>query len=186
MRALYYLPIVAMVAACEADNLVAVPTNVEWMEWPAEVAAATPFTVRLLVQWPSCFQGEAPLNAGTSTTELTVTLAPYFLLPRHRDAPRRGALCQYHSPVDTVGTVVGLAASVPRAFGVRAASRVISHTTPAVSSAVQTFGDITVRQSAPDTTRRNAAGFATKELDNLGCARLRPLPEEVRLRKSGR
>jgi len=174
MRALSYLPIVAMVAACAPDNIVVVPTNVEWMEWPAEVTAATPFTVRLLVPWPYCYQGEAPLNPGTSTNELTVTFEPYFLLSRHRNAPRPGAACQYHSPVDTVGTVVGLAASVPRAFGVRAASHVVSHTTPAVTLAVQTFGDVTVRQSAPDTTRRNAAGFATKELDNLGCVRLRP------------
>jgi len=174
MRALYYLPIVAMVAACEPDNIVVVPTNVEWMEWPAEVPAATPFSVRLLVPWPYCYQGAAPLNPGTSTNELTVTFAPYFLLNRHRDASRPGALCQYHSPIDTVGTVVGLAASVPRTFGVRAASHVVSQTTPAVTLAIQTFGNLTVRQSAPDTSRRNAAGFATKELDNVGCVHIRP------------
>jgi len=174
MRVLYYLPIVAMVAACEPDNIVVVPTNVEWMEWPAEVTAATPFTVRLLVPWPYCYRGAAPLNPGTSSNELTVTFEPYFLLNRNMNAPRPGALCQYHSPVDTVGTVVGLAASVPRTFGVRAASHVVSQSTPAVTLAVQTFGDVTVRQSTPDTSRRNAAGFATKELGNLGCVRLRP------------
>jgi hypothetical protein len=175
MRVLYYLPIVAMVAAaCGPDNIVVVPTNVEWMEWPAEISAATPFTVRLMVPWVYCNPDVAAFNLGTSVKESAVTFAPYYLVNRHMEIRRAGVLCQYHPPVDTVGTVVGVAASIPRTVGIRAAAHVIGTRTAAVDLVVQTFGDVTVRPSDPDTSRRNAAGFASKGLDNLGCLRIGP------------
>ena len=39
----------------------------------------------------------------------------------------------------------------------------------------RTFGEVTVRPSGADPSRRNAAGYALTERDSLGCVRLRPL-----------
>lgn len=172
MRSLYCLPLVVLLAACEADNIVIAPTIVEWMEWPAEVTAATPFTVRVLIPWPYCGGGD-PLNLGTSINQYAVTFAPYFLVKKHMPAPPIAGLCPYHSPYDTMG-VVDLAASVARTFGMRAQSHVVSRNQVAVPFAVQTFGDVTVRVSNADTTRRNVAGFAGKGPDNLGCVHIGP------------
>ena len=40
---------------------------------------------------------------------------------------------------------------------------------------VRTFGDVVVRLSNPDTSRRNAAGLVFWRVDNTGCVRIRPL-----------
>ena len=53
MRSLYYIPIVAALAACESD-LELQSGVVQWMEWPAEVVTAKPFPVRLLLPLPAC------------------------------------------------------------------------------------------------------------------------------------
>ncbi len=56
MRPALFAMLAVSLAACESDLRV-VPSTVEWMEWPAEVPVAMPFTVRLLVSRPGCFQG---------------------------------------------------------------------------------------------------------------------------------
>jgi len=173
MRALYCLPVLAALAGCKSDNAIEpVPTEVEWMEWPAEVTAATPFTVRLLVPWPFCLDLVGPLNLGTSTDESAVTFAPYFPVNKHEVCPP-GVALPYHNALDTVATVAALAASVPRIVGMRGASYGIAPP-PDAHLLPLTFGTLAVRLSDPDTSRRNAAGVANKGRDNLGCVRLGP------------
>ena len=174
MRALYYLPVVAMLAACGPDIEVS-PATVEWMEWPAEVAAATPFQVRLLVARPGCRQGAFKL--GVSADESAVTFAPYYLIKSQEILcqPEAAIVDPYPGGFDTVGTVPGLAASVPRTFEMRAAAQVSAPPAPGVGDLpVRTYGEVTVRLTSPDSSRRNGAGFATRLVDNFGCARLQP------------
>ena len=175
MRPFYYLPIVAMVTACEPNTEVS-PAQVSWMEWPAEVSAATPFLVRLLVPRPGCYQNVFKL--GISADESAVTFTPYFLITSHEIicVPEAGQLDVYPQlAIDTVGTAPGLAASFARTFEMRAAAQVYAPPAPGVADLpVRMYGEVTVRLTGPDTSRRNGAGIVSKVIDNSGCVRLQP------------
>lgn len=176
MRVLNCLPIVVMLAACEPDMEVS-PATVEWMEWPAEVSAAKPFQVRLLVPRPGCYR--SVFRLGISADESAVTFAPYFLITSHEiicvPEAGGGVLDVYPGAFDTVGTAPGLAASFARTFEMRAAGQVYALPAPGASDLpIRTYGEVTVRLTSPDSSRRNAAGIASKVIDNFGCARLLP------------
>ena len=171
MRPFYYLPLLTALVACESDISLA-PATVEWMEWPAEVSVAAPFPVRLIVSRPGCYQGV--FKPGTHADESAVTFAPYFLVDtKHAFCPP-GVYTVYPNALDIVVTAPGLATSFARTFEMRAASQVYAPTPGPSTLPVRTYGDVTVRLADPDTSRRNAAGFAAKDIDNLGCVRLRP------------
>lgn len=165
----------AALGACESDTEIG-PVTVQWMDWPAEVAAGTPFAVRLVVFQPCAWTG---FRAGLAVDQSAVTFAPYFL------DVRQDVLCALRTPpayglvvgaLDTVETTPGLAADFPRTYEVRAAASVYAGTAGALSSLpVRTFGQVIVRPSAPDPARRNAAGIVLTEVDTLGCLRIRPL-----------
>ncbi len=175
MRALYYVPIMAVVAACDPDVEVS-PAIVQWMEWPAEVAVATPFTVRLLVPFPGCNRGA--FKSGVSADESAVTFAPYFLVNSNGYCPPTGqAIDVPYWALDTVATSPGLASSFARSFEMRAAASVYSPPpNPGYNDQpVRTFGEVTVRLAGPDLSRRNAAGFVNLIVDNTGCVRVQPV-----------
>ncbi len=77
MRPALFATLAVSLAACESD-LKVVPSTVQWMEWPAEVPVAEPFTVRLLVSRPGCYQGV--YKPGITADQSAVTFAPYFLV----------------------------------------------------------------------------------------------------------
>jgi hypothetical protein len=163
-----------MLVACGPDIEVS-PATVEWMEWPAEVSAAMPFQVRLLVSRPGCRQGAFKL--GVSADESAVTLAPYYLIKSQEVLclPEAGVVDVYPGAFDTVGTVPGLAVSFARTFEMRAAAQVYAPAAPGVGDLpIRTYGEVTVRLTSPDSSRRNGAGFAAKLVDNSGCVRLQP------------
>jgi len=111
---------------------------------------------------------------GTHADESAVTFAPYFLVnTKHAFCPP-GVYTVYPNALDIVVTAPGLATSFARTFEMRAAAHVYAPTPSANSLPVRAYGDVTVRLADPDTSRRNAAGFAVKDIDNLGCVRLRP------------
>jgi hypothetical protein len=174
MRPFYFLPMLAVLAACESGVDVA-PAVVQWMEWPAEVPVATPFSVRLLVPRVSCRQGT--FRSSVAVDQSAVTFAPYFLLRGPAYCPPTvQAIDLPYFALDTVGTAPGLDASYARTFEMRASTSVYAPT-PSPSTGdqpVRTFGDVTVRLSNPDGSRRNAAGFATTFVDNAGCVRVLP------------
>lgn len=173
MRALYCLPIFVALAACEPDVQVS-PATVEWMEWPAEVPTATPFSVRLIVS-RTCQQGT--FQPGTSADESAVTFEPYWLIERNAGTaclPEARQFDVYYVALDTVGTAPGLATDVARTFEMRAAAALFLPPSGRPGRPVRTYGDVTVRPSNPDGARRNGAGFASKLLDNAGCLRLQP------------
>jgi hypothetical protein len=149
------------------------------MEWPAEVTAATPFTVRLLVTYPVCYPWV--FHPAVSADQSAVTFAPYFLVkkvaPVCPPVPQQAVIYPLpNGALDTAGIAPGLAATYPRTFEMRASASVnvpasqVDGSTPA-----RTFGNVTVRLSNPDTSRRNSAGLAAWWRDNTGCVRLRPV-----------
>ena len=175
-RALRCLPILAVLTACASD-LDVEPGAVQWMEWPAEVTAATPFAARLILPFPACHPWS--FKEGVSADQSAVTFEPYFLVkqgdPVCLPAPADLSPLPFVM-LDTLGTAPGLAATFARTFEMRA-SATVSAPSPAPgngSSPVRTFGIVTVRLSAPDTSRRNAAGVVTILVDNSGCVRIQP------------
>jgi hypothetical protein len=178
MRSFYYLAMLVGVAACDSD-LDVQPAIVQWMEWPAEVVAAKPFTVRLLMGFPACHKWV--FKSAVSVDQSAVTFAPYFLVERGEPVclPSPAAADVFPVPflgLDTVMIAPGLTASVPRTFEMRA-SAAVNAATPTPSAGdppVRTFGDVTARLSDPDTSRRNAGGVVTMWVDNSGCVRVLP------------
>jgi len=172
---LYYISILAALAACDSDFDVQ-PAVVQWMEWPAEVPVASPFTVRLLVTRPVCYT--TVFRPAASADNSAVTFEPYFLVKRQRPVcpPMVAVISLPDISLDTVTTAPALAATVSRTFDMRAPANVHAPT-PSTQSGqpVRTFGDVTVRLSAPDTSRRNAAGRVFRVTDNLGCAQIMPV-----------
>jgi len=163
-----------LLAACESDLTVS-PSTVEWMEWPAEVPVAVPFKVRMLVARPGCYQGV--YKPGVTADQSAVTFAPYFLVKDKTPIclPLEREVDIYYSDLDTIGTAPGLAADFARTFEMRAASSVYASSSPSVADLpIRTYGDVTVRLSNPDGSKRNAGGFANKFVDN-GCVRVQPI-----------
>jgi len=162
MRSFYYVATLVAVGACDS-GLDVQPAIVQWMEWPAEVQAATPFAVRLLTPFPACHR--FVFKPAVRAVDSIVTVEPYFLVERGDPVCLPSPALDV-SPVpflalDTVITAPGLAA---RAFQMRA--------TATDASGVRTFGDVTVRPSHPDPSRRNAGGIVRLWVDNSSCARI--------------
>lgn len=123
---LYYIPIVAALAACDSD-LELQSGVVQWMEWPAEVTAATPFPVRLVIPFPACQQWT--FRPGASADQSAVTFAPYFLVKKGPliCPPVPADVSIYPLPylsLDTVDIAPGLAAAFARSYEMRASATV--------------------------------------------------------------
>jgi hypothetical protein len=168
---------VASVAACSEPDTRVEPARVYWMEWPAEVLAATPFTVRVVGFGGDCRPG-VKLVIDPAVDQSAVTFEPYFLVPRAPDP------CQYvREPqslalliapfFDTRAAVPGLEAQVPRTYEIRAGTDVSARDALAAFP-IRTFGEITVRSASADTKRINAGGTAYAVRDSLGCVTLQP------------
>ena len=151
------------VVACGSDMQVT-PTAVGWMEWPAEVAPATPFPVRLRGgdDLP-CVRRE--LVVGPSIDSSLVTFEPYFL---HREGeqpclPLAAQQFDLLVPVywDTTVTAPGLSAD-HGTYEMRAKAY----------DNVRTFGEIVV--GVEPTGRINAGGGAAVARDTNGCMRVKP------------
>ena len=178
MRSFNYLAMLAGVAACDS-GLDVQPAIVQWMEWPAEVTAAKPFTVRQVMGFPSCHKWV--FKSAVSADQSAVTFAPYFLVERGDPVclPSPAAFEVFPVPflgLDTVSTAPGLATPVARTFEMRATAPV-SAPTPGSGpgdTPVRTFGDVTVRLSNPDSSRHNAGGIVRMSVDIGGCVRLWP------------
>lgn len=179
MRAFHYLPLCAALVSCGSDVTIA-PVTLQWMEWPAEVLAAKPFPLRLIVI-PVAVCQRRVFRAGISADQSAVTVAPYYLVEGAPTVcpPIEGTAGPF-LPVpffvlDTTTLAPGLATSAPRTFDIRGAADVSVSNAPAANDLPQrTFGQVTVRPSNPDTTRRNAAGIAILVRDTLGCAMVQP------------
>jgi hypothetical protein len=169
----------AAVSACsERENRV-VFAQVNWMEWPAEVLATQPFSVRLEGYGVGC-NNVVRFDPGTTVDNSAVTFEPFFLVsgpPVFCPLSDRPAGPSATSPVapffDTRAPVNGLPAQFPRSYEVRGATDV-SAPGPVAESAlpVRTFGEIVVRSDAADPSRVNAGGRVYAVRDSTGCVEI--------------
>ena len=173
--AVYLTMIAAVLAACESDLQVE-QAAIQWLEWPAEVRAETPFQARAILVPPVCFPHV--LKPRVTTDQAAVTLSPYFLVQQTEPVCPPTVLSVSPLPnitLDTAFTMPGLAASSPRTYEMRATVP----PDPAANTApgyvpVRTFGDVSVRLADPDTARRNAGGTVILRIDDQGCALILP------------
>jgi hypothetical protein len=182
MRRLWFASFVAVLACSEgagSDTRVQ-PAQVNWMEWPAEVLAATPFTVRLVGYYGGAGCGPIGNPVTTPTVdESAVTFEPYFLVRgdaypcRYLDAASSAPAARLVvPPFDTRAAVAGLEAPFPRTYEIRAGTDARARALAAYP--IRHFGDITVQSAAVTTDRINAGGLANAVRDSLGCVTLWP------------
>jgi hypothetical protein len=178
----FVLLLVVPVAACSSEPDTRIePAQVSWMEWPAEVLAATPFTVRLVGYGVACVEVVKFVTAPT-VDQSAVTFEPYFLLTGQpnpcRDwafpgAAHDTASLRLIAPFfDTRAAVPGLEAQVPRTYEIRAGTDVYTRGALDLRFPIRTFGDVTVRSAGVATKRLNAGGLAYATRDSLGCVTL--------------
>ena len=165
--AMFVVWCLGFLVGCAPDNGKINSVTVQWMDWPAEVNAGQPFRTRHVV-WGVCATNPR-FRAGASADESAVTFSPYFLVDDDN------VLCLGASTapllivaIDTAGTAPGLGATLPRTYEMRGSA--MQNSLP-----VRTFGDVTVRPSGANPSRRNAAGTVSAERDTQGCVRVRPI-----------
>ncbi len=179
MRRLWFASLPAVLACSEPDTAVQ-PAQVNWMEWPAEVLAATPFTVRLVGYGPDDCRPDVKLVSTPTVDQSAVTFEPYFLTQgepfpcRYLDAQASAPADRLVIPFfDTRAAVPGLEAPFPRIYELRAGTDASARDALA-GFPIRTFGDITVRSAAVTTDRINAGGLANATRNTLGCVTLWP------------
>lgn len=176
----------AAVLGCSDPNSEILPVQVQWMEWPAEVLAATPFTVRIVGTGDYCRE-LLDFKPGVSVDQSAVTFEPFFLVGDH-DQPcwlydhtagqpvmlrPQGVIQPFF---DTRALVPGLATVTPRTYEIRAASEVAAAIpADAASLPVRTFGEVTVRSDSASSAPVNAAGRVYAYRDTLACVHMVPL-----------
>lgn len=180
----FVLLLVVPVTACSSEPDTRIePAQVNWMEWPAEVLAATPFTVRVAGYGGDC-RPEVKLVIDPTVDRSAVTFEPYFLVAGH-PWPCRELFRTTASRVDTASlriiapffdtraAVPGLEAQLPRTYEIRGATDV-SAREELGALPIRTFGEITVRSAGVAAERLNAGGLAFTARDSLGCVTLQP------------
>ena len=176
--ALFVCVSLASLAACSEPDSDIVTAQVNWMEWPAEVLAAEPFTVRLVGYGLDCRE-VLRFDPGATVDNSAVTFEPFFLVSRRVgpcpvDDRGRQAAAPAQPPIiapffDTRASIAGLVPQNPRSYELRAAADV---SLPGVSDAalpVRTFGAITVRSDVVDRSRTDAGGVVYAYRDSTGC-----------------
>jgi len=179
----FVLSLAVPATACSEPDSRIEPAQVGWMEWPAEVSVATPFTARLVGFDVSCVEVVKFVTAPT-VDQSAVTFEPYFLVTgrpqlcpldgtRQSDVRPQGLsiVARYF---DTSAAVPGLDAEYPRSYEIRAGTNVSVPGALDSRLPVRTFGDITVRTAQVETGRINAGGTAYASRDSLGCVSLHP------------
>lgn len=173
-RALFACLTAVVMAACSDDTRV-VFTQVNWMEWPAEVLPAQPFSVRLVGFNSGC--GDQHFDPGMMVDNSAVTFEPFFVFSgpplvcpvaagRTSTAGPIAAFFDVRSPVG------GLSAPSPRSYDMRAATDVSVPVTAPASIPARTFGQIVVRSDSVDSSRTIAGGRVSASRDLSGCVRI--------------
>ncbi len=162
-----------VLAACSESNTRVNPVTVQWMDWPAEVNAGQAFRTRLVV-WGVC-AANPRFQPGARVDQSAVTFAPYWIVDEQPVFCVGGVMEPLLvSAIDTAGTAPGLAAPFARTYEMRGS------TWPGVDDPrfaglpARTFGDVIVRPSNADQSRRNAAGVVSLQADTGGCVRVKP------------
>jgi hypothetical protein len=173
-RALLVCLSAAALTACSDDTHV-VFTQVQWMEWPAEVLPAQSFSVRLVGFNAGC--GDERFDPGMTVDNSAVTFEPFFVFNGPQIACPLAAHGAATAPpifafFDVQSKVAGLTAPSARSYDLRAATEVAVPVTGPSGIPVRTFGTIVVRGDSVDASRTNAGGRVSASRDTGGCVRI--------------
>lgn len=167
-RALAWFLVLAALS-CSGDGVHILPAAVNWMEWPTEVRAGTPFTVRLVGFAPFCGPNDG-FNGAPQVSDSAVTFQPYFIVPDRQSACPLTAgqpLSPFLAPsFDTTAAVQGLASAGTYDMLASAFAETFA---PSDAYPVRAFGTVTVRADSADTSRTAAAGQIYTWRDTLSC-----------------
>jgi len=182
-RVSFVLLLAVPLVACSEPDARIQAAQVNWMEWPAEVTAATTFTVRLVGYGVACVEIRQFVTTPT-VDQSAVTFEPYYLLGRPQvcpfDVPRQdradAPALSIAPSFDTSAAVPGLEAQYARTYEIRAGTDVYARLGLDALAAypIRTFGDITVRAAQVENGRINAGGTVYASRDSIGCVTLHP------------
>jgi hypothetical protein len=173
----------AALVACSEPESDIIAAQINWMEWPAEVLASEPFSVRMIGYALSCRE-ILHFDPGATIDASAVTLEPFFLVSRHpAPCPLYGRAIAFATrpPIippffDTRAPVAGLTPPAPRTYEIRGAADVSagSGSSSRGSLPVRTFGDVIVRSAAANPSRTNVGGMVYTYRDTTGCLVIGP------------
>ena len=177
MRPTWFACLTAVVIVACSDDTRVVFTQVNWMEWPAEVLPAQSFSVRLVGFNSGC--GNQHFDPGMTVDNSAVTFEPFFVFsgPPQICPLAQGATSFSGTPpifafYDFRSKVSGLGAPSARSYDMRAATDVSVPASASSGIPVRTFGQIVVRSDSVDTSHTNAAGSVSASRDLSGCVRI--------------
>ena len=161
--------------ACSGESRNVRPVTIQWMDWPAEVGSGQVFRTRLIVS--AVCAREPQFHPGARADQSAVTFAPYWVVGNEQiaciaDVDAMAPLLV--SGFDTAGTAPGLSSTYARTFEMRGSASVYVSGSVSADEPVRTFGEVIVLPRGSESSQRNAAGIASKEVDTTGCVRLRP------------
>ena len=168
-----------LAVGCATDpDTEAVPATVLWMEWPAEVLAAEPFTVRLTGVGVECRE-IVRFDTDPTVDDIAVTFEPFFLVTGPQQAcplgavdPIPGSLSPLPPFFDTRAAAPPLTPTVPRSYEMRAATLPFATALGAPDRMVRWFGDILVRSDVAQTDVTRVGGRVYAYVDELNCLRV--------------
>lgn len=175
-RAVAIALVVVLAPGCATDpDTEVVPATVLWMEWPAEVLAAEPFTVRLVGFGVECRQ-VVRFDTDPTVNETSVTFEPFFVVtgpqqvcPAILADPLPGSLSPVAPFFDTRAAVPPLTPTVPRTYEMRAATLPFANALGAPDRMVRWFGDVLVRSDVVQSDVIRVGGQVYSYVDALDC-----------------
>jgi hypothetical protein len=164
--------------ACATDpDSEVVPATVLWMEWPAEVLVAEPFTVRLVGFGVECRE-IVRFDTDPTLSESAVSFEPFFVVtgqqqpcPLSATDPIPGAIGPLPPFFDTRAAVPPLTPPVPRSYEMRAATLPFANALGAPDRMVRWFGDVVVRSDVAQAGVTRVGGRVYTYVDTLNCVR---------------
>jgi hypothetical protein len=175
-------PIIALAASlafgCATDpDAEAVPATVLWMEWPAEVLAAEPFTVRLTGFGVDCRE-VVRFDTDPTVDDIAITFEPFFVVT----GPQQPCPLSAADPIpasaslmppffDTRAAVPPLTPTVPRTYEMRAMTLPFQTALGAPDRVIRTFGDVVVRSEVAQPGVTRVGGQVYSYVDTLACVR---------------
>ena len=174
MRPAVFAVCLISLGACSEESRNVRPVTIQWMDWPAEVGIGKGFRTRLIVSGVCALAPQ--FHPGASADQSAVTFAPYWVIGNEQIFCIDDAVAPLVViGIDTAGIAPGLSSTYARTYEMRGSASVyLTGSASVADEPVRTFGDVIVRPGGSESSRRNAAGIASKEVDNTGCVRLRP------------
>ena len=169
---------VVLAPGCATDpDAETVPATVTWMEWPAEVLAAEPFTVRLTGFGVECRE-VVRFDTDPTVSDIAVTFEPFFVVTGpQQPCPLSvvdlipGSVSPVPPFFDTRAAVPPLTPTVPRTYEMRAMTLPFQTALGAPDRMIRWFGDVVVRSDVAQPGATLDGGQVYSYVDTLNCVR---------------